>query len=106
MPYERRKELIRLVYDELHSIKTASRILGIPYHNAKAVNRIYEREHRIAKKLTRFRLKHIDQGRKVIRHRLKIEVLNPYRGMPEMERKYTCGTQRIPILRVSSNVRK
>jgi len=99
VPYERRKELIRLVYEEIYSIKQAARELGIPYHNAKAVHRIYEKEHRIGKKLTRFRLKHVDQGRRVIRHQLKIEVLNPYRLMPEKEKRYTCGTKRISINR-------
>ena len=78
------------------TIKQAAVATGIPYPNAKSVNRIFQREHRIAKKVSRFRLKILDHGRHILRHKLKIEILNPYQGQPGEEVRHTCGVRRLP----------
>lgn len=38
---EQRKELIRLIYEDKLTIKSAGLKVGIPYPNAKAVNQTY-----------------------------------------------------------------
>jgi len=84
------------VHEEGLTIKQAAVVTGIPYPNAKSVNRIFQREHRIAKKVSRFRLKILDHGRHILRHKLKIEILNPYHGQPGEEVRHTCGVRRLP----------
>ncbi len=56
---EQRKELIRLIYEELNTIKCAARKLGIYYPTAKAINKVYEREKRTDKLKKRLRTRKI-----------------------------------------------
>jgi hypothetical protein len=83
------------------TIKRASKITGIPYPNAKSVNQIYLQEKRIAKKTSRFRLKVVDHGKRVVRNLLKIEILNPFEGMPGEIRRRTCGIKKIRSIKKS-----
>lgn len=101
---DQRKELIRLIYQEGMTIKKASKQTGIPYPNAKSVNQIYLQEKRIAKKTSRFRLKVVDHGRRVERNLLKIEILNPYEGMPSEIRRRTCGIAKIITKNKNKNI--
>ena len=50
---ERRRELIRLIYEDRLSIRQAAIQQNISYPTAKAINRIYKHESRIEKKKVR-----------------------------------------------------
>ena len=52
---ERRRELIRLIYEDQLSIRQAAIQQNISYPTAKAINRIYKHESRIEKKKVRVR---------------------------------------------------
>ena len=44
---DKRRELLRLIYEENYTIANAARMTGIDYNNAKNINRTYTLENRI-----------------------------------------------------------
>ena len=49
MTDDQRKDLVRMIHNEGHSIASAAKIADIPYDNAKAINRTYLKEKRVHK---------------------------------------------------------
>jgi len=46
---DQRRDLVRMIHNEGHSIASAAKIAYIPYDNAKAINRTYLKEKRVNK---------------------------------------------------------
>jgi molybdenum-dependent DNA-binding transcriptional regulator ModE len=46
---DQRRDLVRMIHNEGHSIASAAKIADIPYDNAKAINRTYLKEKRVHK---------------------------------------------------------
>ncbi len=46
---DQRRDLVRLIHNDGHSIASAAKIIDVPYDNAKAINRTFLKEKRVNK---------------------------------------------------------
>jgi hypothetical protein len=88
---DQRKELIRLIHDELFTISKAADTTGIYYPTAKAINKIYKNEQRIQKRDFRYRTKKEDKESGVIRNKIAIEKVSFSRLDENSRKRITCG---------------
>jgi hypothetical protein len=88
---EMRKELIRLIYDDGHSISKAAELTGIYYPTAKAINKVYKKEKRVQKRHFRYRAKKEDQIDGVVRNKIPIEKVSSTPLDSEKQKRITCG---------------
>ena len=79
VPNEQRKKLVDLIHSKGYSIAKAALTTGIYYPTAKAINKVYVRENRTQKKAFRFRLKNIEKNFVVVRQKILVERLEPFK---------------------------
>ena len=93
VPNDKRKELIRLIYEDNLSIIRAAERLDIYYPTAKAINKVYKREKRIQKRSFRYRVKNDDEELGVIRKVIPIEKIATEPIDLEKTKRLTCGVR-------------
>ncbi|CDW80058.1 UNKNOWN [Stylonychia lemnae] len=88
---EQRKELIKLIYEQNHSISSAAEMTGIYYPTAKAINKVFKKEKRVQKRNFRYRAKKEDQFIGIIRNKIPVERLQTQNIDSLQVQRITCG---------------